>query len=121
MDSSRTLETLCLIVREITVNTIHGRQDAKLSLNSSSNRPGSSKAVDNQNKTASFNNNQQASRLGTVSLPKVIDYVEDSTQDGSGSDIPSQSSESSDDEQVSSDTHFINLLNCLTSVCGRNC
>jgi hypothetical protein len=99
MDSSRTLETLCLIVREITVNTIHGRQDAKLSLDSSLNQYGNNEVINTQKKATAPSKNQN-SRLGTVALPKVIDYVEDSSQDGSGSDVPSQSSESSDDEQV---------------------
>lgn len=122
MDSSRTMDTLCLIVREITVNSIHGRQDAKLSISSYTDRSNSNKVNENQYKASYSNTNQQSSRLGTVALPKVIDYVEDSSQDGSGSDIPSQSSESSDDEQaITLCALCINNVNVWNFYCLIDC
>lgn len=119
--SPKTLEILCLIVREIGVAALHGSAACSYAAslpinktvtpnNSASKKPQVSPTYQ---KTHHLSPTLEGlSRLGTVPLPKVIDYVEDvsDSEDDSASDIPSQSSESSDDEHVRLLRHYILLF-----------
>lgn len=126
-DTPKTLDILCLIVREISVAALHGTTACSFakpskSLSSSVNNSATKKAPvspsyeKQQHLSPTIAGLTGISHLGTVPLPKVIDYVEDvsdSEEEDSASDIPSQSSESSGDEHVCHYFYLLINLNCI--------
>lgn len=88
---AETLETICLLIREISICAIHGPNNSPLTTGLNSNAP---QRLKNNRPTSSSVSNH-TSKFGTIALPKVIDYVEDfeNDQSESASDVPSESDE----------------------------
>ena len=115
-NSQYSVDILSILIRELWVFTLH-RGETATSFHSSFipnadneqnsidyNAPSPVKMSKDTN-TSTGKSTEKKSLLGTISLPRASEFEEESLGKPSASDVPSHSSASSEDEEVSC-THF---------------
>lgn len=107
-DPAEAIDSMKILLAELTVVALHGPQPGNITLSSrssSSKKLTTKTATTTSPRSSSSSQDKKASLVGTLSLPRptpeVLTLAEKDKNSHSGSDIPSESSGSSEDEGVS--------------------